>query len=129
MGRNRAAHSALSLRAVRPEAHLKDFTGLLQVDGYPGFETLASKTDIKLATCWAHTRRKFYEVHKATGSPIAKEALCRIASLYKIETSVRGQSPNVRLSLRRKYARPMIKGYETMAGAAARLHRRQQYLG
>lgn len=102
-------HYAPDRSAERPEAHLKDFAGVLQVDGYPGFETLASKTDIKLAACWAHTRRKFYDVYKATGSLIAQEVLSRIASLYKIEKSVRGLSPDVRLSLRDKYARAIIK--------------------
>ena len=42
--------------------------------------------DIQLAACWAHARRKFYEVHQATGSPVAAEALRRIAELYAIES-------------------------------------------
>jgi len=77
-------------RAERPAAHLKSFSGILQVDGYVGFEPLAGRSDIELAACWAHTRRKFYEVHQATGSPIAQEALRRIAALYAIEAEVRG---------------------------------------
>lgn len=96
-------------KAERPEAHLKGFTGTIHVDGYAGFELLAAKTKINLAACWAHTRRKFYEVHQATSSPIAQEILARIAGLYKIEKSVRGQSPDVRLNARRKYAPPIIK--------------------
>ncbi len=58
---------------------------MLQVDGYAGFETLATKGDIVLAACWAHARRKFYEFHQATGSPIAAETLRRIAELYAVE--------------------------------------------
>jgi hypothetical protein len=54
-------------RAERPVAHLDRFRGTLQVDGYPGFEQLVPN-GIVLAACWAHTRRKFYEVHQATGS-------------------------------------------------------------
>jgi transposase len=102
-------HYAPDRKAVRPELHLKDFTGTLHVDGYAGFGTLSAKTEINLAACWAHTRRKFYEVHQATGSPIAQEMLSRIALLYKIEKSVRGQSPEVRQKARRKYAQRMIK--------------------
>ena len=64
-------------KAERPVGHLERFKGVLQVDGYPGFEQLVPK-GIALAACWAHTRRKFYEVHQATGSPIAAEALRRI---------------------------------------------------
>ena len=51
---------------------------------------------IKLAACWAHTRRKFYEIHQATGSPIAAEALRRIGELYAIEKAIRGQAASAR---------------------------------
>jgi len=77
-------------------AHLKDFRGILQVDGYAGFEQLTARGTIALAACWAHTRRKFYEVHQATGLPIAEEALCRIGALYTIEQSIRGKPPEER---------------------------------
>jgi transposase len=60
---------------------------VLQVDGYAGFERLTAPGDIILAACWAHARRKFYELHEATGPPIAAEALRRIAELYAIERS------------------------------------------
>jgi hypothetical protein len=56
-------------RAERPAAHLAQFRGVLQVDGYAGFETLATGGTITLAACWAHARRKFYDIHQATGSP------------------------------------------------------------
>ena len=51
-------------KAERPASHLGQFKGVLQVDGYAGFEQLANNGDIVLAACWAHTRRKFYEVHR-----------------------------------------------------------------
>lgn len=79
---------ALGLCA-RPAAHLRDFRGVLQVDGYAGFERLTAPGGIVLAACWAHARRKFYDLHEATGSPIAAEALRRIAELYAIESSIR----------------------------------------
>ena len=95
-GRNRSARRALHYspdrRAERPAAHLKTFSGILQVDGYPGFEPLAARGDIDLAACWAHTRRKFYDVHQATASPIAQEVLRQIAALYAIEAEIRGAS-------------------------------------
>jgi transposase len=72
-------------KAERPAAHLQGFRGVLQVDGYAGFERPTAPGDIVLAACWAHARRKFYELHEATGSPIAAEALRRIAELYAIE--------------------------------------------
>ena len=72
-------------KAERPASHLQGFRGVLQVDGYAGFERLTARGDIVLAACWAHTRRKFYDVHEATASPIAAEALRRIAELYAFE--------------------------------------------
>jgi transposase len=94
-------------RAERPAAHLSRFCGVLQVDGYAGFETLAADK-VVLAACWAHTRRKFYDVHQATGSPIAVEALRRIAALYAIETEIRGRGGHERQRVRDARARPMV---------------------
>ena len=58
--------------------------------------------------CWAHVRRKFYDVHHASASPIALEAMERIAALFVIESSVRGQAPEQRLATRVQYARPRL---------------------
>jgi len=95
-------------KAERPAAHLDRFRGVLQVDGYAGFERLTARGDIVLAACWAHTRRKFYEVHQATGSPIAAEALRRIAELYRIERKVHGRSAADRLGVRNSRSRPLV---------------------
>src|SRR5258707_14977059 len=95
-------------RAERPPSHLANFKGVLQVDGYPGFERLSDGGDIKLVACWSHTRRKFYEVHQATSSPIAAEALRRIAELYAIETAIRGQTAAARISVRQSKSLPLV---------------------
>ena len=87
-------------RAERPISHLAKFRGVVQVDGYPGFERLTTGGQIQLAACWAHARRKFYEVHEATGSPVAAEALRRIAELYAVEASIRGRSADARRATR-----------------------------
>jgi hypothetical protein len=63
----------------------------LQVDGYAGFERLTAAGGIVLAACWAHARRRFYDLNEATGSPIAAEALRRIAELYAIEGKIRAE--------------------------------------
>ncbi|MCS3524482.1 transposase [Bradyrhizobium elkanii] len=94
--------------AERPAAHLAHFRGVLQVDGYAGFERLTDAGSITLAACWAHTRRKFYEIAQAEDTPIAHEALRRIASLYAVEAQARGQSPAHRLATRRALAKPII---------------------
>jgi transposase len=93
-------------KAERPASHLTKFRGVVQVDGYPGFERLGA--DIRLAACWAHARRKFYEVHQATASPIAAEALRRIAELYAIEATIRGHAAVVRQSMRQSRSLPMV---------------------
>jgi transposase len=79
-------------KAERPASHLARFSGVLQVDGYPGFDRLGDGGVIRLAACWAHARRKFYDVQQATSSPVAAEALRRIAELYAVETAIRGQT-------------------------------------
>lgn len=100
-------------RAERPVSHLVGFKGVLHVDGYAGFEHLTGNGDIVLAACWAHARRKFYEVAETTGSPIATEALRRIAELYAIEARVRRQSSAHRLAERRSSSKPMVQALHT----------------
>jgi transposase len=95
-------------RAERPASHLERFKGVVQVDGYAGFERLAIAGHIQLAACWAHARRKFYEVHQATGSPVATEALRRIAELYAIEANIRGQTAQIRQAVRRSKSLPLV---------------------
>jgi transposase len=99
-------------KGEHPRKHLKDFIGILQADGYAGFDRLYNDLDpdhpIKEAACWAHVRRKFYDIHVATDSPIASEALTRIGELYGIESEVRGQSPEIRQQVRGARAGPKL---------------------
>ncbi len=98
---------AADRKAERPEAHLGDFTGILQVDGYGGYAALARRRQqIQLAFCWAHVRRKFYEL--ADGSPVATEVLRRIALLYAIEDEVRGSPAEQRRATRTKRSRVIV---------------------
>ena len=100
-------------RAEQPVSHLARFTGVLQVDGYPGFERLPTTGRIQLAACWAHARRKFYEVDQATGSPVAAEALRRITELYAVEATIRGQTAEARKSVRRAKSLPLVEAMKT----------------
>lgn len=95
-------------KAERPASHLANFSGVLQVDGYAGFERLTSK-GVVLAACWAHARRKFYEIHEGTGSPIAAETLRRIAALYGVEERIRGRAAEERRLMREIESKPIIK--------------------
>jgi transposase len=80
--------------------HLKDFRGGVHADAgacrraglrpdpWAGFNELFAGNRITEAACWAHVRRKFFDVHAATASPIAKEALDRITQLYGIRSTL-----------------------------------------
>ena len=94
-------------KSERPEAHLGDFAGILQVDGYGGYTALAKRRQgIQLAFCWAHVRRKFYEL--AEKSPVAVEVLRRIALLYVIEGEVRGLTAERRRHARSERSRVLV---------------------
>jgi len=94
---------------------LTGFSGTLQVDGYAGYNRLLRRPaqDIRLAYCWAHARRKLYEVAKTGTTPIADEGLKQIAALYRTEKDIRGQSPEARLIARQERSKPVIDAFES----------------
>jgi transposase len=94
-------------------AHLAGFAGHLHADGYSGFNELYETKDAGLAcvtevACWAHVRRKFFDVHKSNGSPIAKEALDKIGALFDIEWTIAGKPPTQRKAVRMARAKPKL---------------------
>jgi transposase len=95
-------------KGERPQAHLRSFTGTLQADGYAGFEQIYEAGRIQEAACWAHVRRKFYDLLVAHKSQTAAEALERIGALYAIEKDIRGRSPEERREVRATRARPLL---------------------
>ena len=92
-------------------ALLKDFSGILQTDGYRAYKTVAEakRGSIILVHCWAHCRRQFFDVAKEGLAPIADEALKRIAALYEIEAEIRGRSAEERLAVRQVRSKPLIE--------------------
>jgi len=95
-------------KGERPQAHLASFVGVLQADAYAGFDRLYGER-IQEAACWAHVRRKFYEIHVAHASPIAAVALDRIGRLYGIEAEIRGRPPDERREVRQARAGPELE--------------------
>ena len=93
-------------------ALVEGFAGILQVDGYAVYKQLAGKEGlgnaVTLAFCWAHVRRKFYEVYVSGNAPIATEALVRIRKLYAIEAEIRGSAPEVRRTQRQARSKPIV---------------------
>ena len=92
---------------------LEGFSGILQVDGYDGYNILARPDraggPVTLAYCWAHLRRKFYDIAANGPAPIASEALVRIHKLYEIEEEIRGRPPAERRAIRQARSRPEIE--------------------
>jgi transposase len=97
-----------------PQKHLASFEGKLQVDAYAGFEPLFVASKLNMAArvveiaCFAHVRRKFFDLYEALKSPIAKEALDRIGQLYQIERAIRGESAQARQAARQEHAVPLL---------------------
>jgi len=92
-----------------PVQHLRTFRGALQADAYAGFNQLYEDGRIQEIACWAHVRRKFYDLEQAHASPLAREALERIAALYGIEEEIRGRPPDERQLVRQTRARPLLQ--------------------
>jgi transposase len=98
-------------KGEHPQGHLRHFAGTLQADGYAGFDKVYETGRIREAACWAHVRRKFYDLQGAHKSPIAQEALERIAALYAIEKEIRGRPPDARRAIRQTRARPLLEAF------------------
>jgi len=107
-------------KSERPQAHLGDYAGILQVDGYGGYTALAKRQQqITLAFCWSHVRRKFFDL--ADKSPVATQVLQRIAGLYAIESQVRGTSADHRRAVRNEQARVIVNDLRQYLEAKLRL--------
>jgi transposase len=99
--------------AVHAIKLLAGYSGILQVDGYAAYGQLTNPTReggaLTLAFCWAHFRRRFYEIYVGGHAPIAAEALARIRQLYQIEAEIRGQPAEVRQAVRQEKSKPLIE--------------------
>jgi len=101
-------------KGKRPAEHLKEFSGVLHADAYPGYDNLYiseknPEATISEAACWAHNRRKFYEVTVANNKAnIAISVLEQISEIYKIEADIRGLDPDQRLESRRKHSKQLV---------------------
>jgi transposase len=96
-------------KGEHPQAHLSRFKGTLQADGYAGFEQIYKTGRIQEAACWAHVRRKFYDLQMAHKSPVAVEALERIGALYGVESDINRRSPEERREIRNTRSRPLLE--------------------
>jgi transposase len=90
-----------------PVDFLKGWSGTLLVDDYGGYNAALKLEDRLEAACLAHSRRKFDELVKADASPVAAQAILRIAWLYRIEADARELTPEQRLAMRQERSKPL----------------------
>ena len=129
-------------RGEHPQAHLANYTGILQADAFGGYTKLyepeRSPGPIREAACWVHARRPFFAMadleenarRKAAGkkeialSPIAIEIVRRIDALFAIERSINGQSADHRKAVRQAQSAPLVADLEAyMREQCAKLSR------
>jgi transposase len=102
-------------RGEHAAAFLKDYAGLLQADAFSGFGQLYGPGrpagEIVEAACWAHARRRFFELAELKKAPMAIEAVRRIDALFAIERDINGLSADERLRLRAEQSRPLVSDF------------------
>ena len=100
-------------KGIHPQRHLEPFRGVLHADGYAGFKDIykaggTGEPRVLEAACWAHVRRKFFDLAAGGKAPLAEDALERIGELYEIEKRVRGSPAAERERIRRAEAAPKV---------------------
>ena len=112
-------------RGEHPQQHLSKFRGTLQADAFAGYNSIYESGRVQEAACWAHVRRKFYDLKQAHNSPIAGEAVERIGQLYSIEKEIQGRSPDERRKVRQSRSRPLIDAmHEWLEASLAKLSKK-----
>ena len=110
-------HYSRDRRGEHPQAHLAGYVGILQADAYDGYNKLyladRKPSPIREAACWAHARRKFFDLARLQKAPIAIAAVERIDALFAIEREINGMMPQQRLAVRNERSRPLIAELET----------------
>lgn len=105
-----------------PNQHLAGYAGILQADAYAGFNDLYAPMrkpgPITEAACWAHARRKFFELAELARAPLALEAVQRIDAIFNIERGINGMSPPQRLALRHDRVAALVASLESWMRAA-----------
>ena len=102
-------------KGIRPEEHLKDFQGVLHADAYSGYNGVYTDSDnestgISEAGCWAHVRRKFYEIMIVNkNAKVAQEAVEQIGKIYDIEREIRGMDPDTRRKIRISKSKELVE--------------------
>jgi len=105
--------------AAHPLAHLAGFRGFLQADAYAGYDGLY-RNGVTEVACWAHFRRKIFDLHERLPTPLTTDILERIGALYAVETEVRGQPPDIRHRARQEHSKPLVAALREVLDTALR---------
>ncbi|HJO63951.1 MAG TPA: IS66 family transposase, partial [Sphingomonas sanguinis] len=103
--------------AAHPTSHLAGFRGFLQADAYAGYDGLY-RSGVTEVACWAHFRRKVFDLHERSPTPLTTDILERIGTLYAVEAEVRGQPPDVRCRARQEKSRPLVDALREVLDAS-----------
>src|SRR5690554_203926 len=110
----------LDRSGIHPQTELKTFTGLLQADGYAGYDKLYQDGWIRGAACWTRFRRKIFENHLSYPTPLTADLLERIVGIYRTKDDVRDQPPDVRPAHRQEHSKPQIEALRSVIDDALR---------
>lgn len=111
-----------------PSRHLAGWQGILQADAYAGFNDLYNAArkpgPVTEAGCWAHARRKFFELAELRKAPLAIEAVRQIDAIFVAERDINGRPPEQRLAVRRSRIAPLVAAFDlSIRDARAKLSR------
>lgn len=110
-------HYSRDRNAEHPEKHLAAYSGFMQADAYSGYNGLYAEGRrpgvILEAACWAHGRRKFFELAELQKAPVAIDAVGRIDALFAIEREINGKMPDERRAVRQERSKPLVDALET----------------
>jgi hypothetical protein len=106
-------------KGEHPARHLKGWWGILQADAFAGYNQLYEDGRIVEAACWAHARRKLWDIHerqhKLPGT-LAHQGLERIGEIFKVEAEIRGKPALRRRRVRQLRTRPVLKELKAWMG-------------
>ncbi|GGE08063.1 transposase [Polymorphobacter glacialis] len=105
---------------AHPQKHLASYTGSLQADAHAGYNQLYASGRVTEVACWAHFRRKIFDIHQAKPTALTTDLLDRIAALYIVEAEVRGQPPDVRRAARQDQSVAIVDAFRAALDDALR---------
>lgn len=108
----------VSRAGIHPQSFLSGWEGFLIADAYAGYDRLFANPNLKEVGCWAHARRKFFEVAKTGRSPgLAHEAVGRIAAFYHLDNAWKELPPDERRRRREEEIKPLLDDFHAWMAA------------